>query len=124
MRPEYTDEQKDAAATAIAWQLGVLEDGWGPAERAHYCRRITHVRGHGVSIRWENGRVIVRGIYPTVPATERRGAHEMVPAAFGERSTTITAAANKAPGAIANDIWRRFLPAYLPVYRRLAAAAA
>jgi hypothetical protein len=115
-RTDRTSEtDKDAQARAIA---GALGGGWTvqPPRDGQRTRAIVQPDGAGVSVWWSEypaGRLEIHGVWP-------RGADgkEYRPTGYRETSPTITVNASRPPAAIASEIRRRFLPAYLELYAK------
>jgi len=83
-------------------------------------RRLSHAEGYGLSLQWpERDRVSISGTWPVDNAR-----HMHIPSAHDSgQYSRITVNATRPAKAIAAEITRRLLPAYLPVYARMKAQA-
>jgi hypothetical protein len=91
-----------------------LGEGWAHDAKHDFeqIRFANHTDGHGISVQWVRNaahrRLAIGGRYPELPHGEVvRGRRPHIEVAWG-----------RGPAAIAGDIRRRLLPAYLPDYER------
>lgn len=108
MRIDTTEDEKTAKAALI---LACLGDGWTADHiDGHYTRHLIHADGYGVSMRWDDTRIEISGIWP-------RDKAGCVQIPRDEYRPGITVAYDKAPTKIAADIVKRFLPGYVEVWK-------
>jgi len=106
-----THDERTALATAVADALG---PGWcvetiDPTWPTRYLKCTDGVR---IALGFRDGRIQVSGDWPRTSSGEA-----CVPYfREGSKRPDITIAADRSPAAVAREIARRFLPAYLPLW--------
>jgi hypothetical protein len=120
---ETTEREKDQTIAAVAAALGADWRVRPAADTGIATRTILHAAGYGCTFHWSMypaGRIEIGGVYPVTAD----GKHLYPSQVYGTATPGITVSTTRTSKAIAAEITRRFLPAYLPVYDKLAERAA
>jgi hypothetical protein len=122
-KAETTEAEKDQTIKALAAALGADWSVRPAPDTGIATRTIVTGKGYGCTLHWSTypaGRIEVSGVWPSTAD----GRTTYPSQCYGMTSPGITVSAERPIKTLAAEIIRRFLPAYLPVYDKLAERAA